>query len=680
MSKKLCARLTGTVARKSADNFYNEFLLTNTHMCEYHFKELKEIYNYAPMDDWPKKLQTDDSGKEIDTLFSLVCFRKPVSSTGQPQKLSKRFQNAYNKACELFHNTFDNDVDKNCIDVAMCHFPTMAIFMAQKTDVKKKKNQRKSVLDVAKPDLQLHCLAAVNYFMDGHHTQVLWLATTMEEPPEDSIHVVWQGCGMATYLLCLLVKQHTGINGSMENSILSLQASSDRHHANSQFYLKVGFICHKGLEDNGLSQTSKGFQAAVEKFPEIWVKHDAQLMPFFQLYQGRLKFNAKKNLSLNNSATDWKNYVYARFPCSHMSMMKIEGYFNPYPTFQCLSGNPLPLTDRPLLSTRSVSKMSGMINGEIRQKLDTRSWLVTGEIEFILSLLLRRHSRNRSMHILGPHICNVVGDVYGCFGHIWDKTATEEQVQFYNLHLRRMYEYIDTRLDILEHKFLVFICNINVTHWVAVVVVNPFLVSDGFIHEQEDKGVTIPEDEDFVGWCVLNSNNRAKEKETNGFQGTVFTKNRPSFGVRLFLNICASYLKARNKNQGNPTWDKVTYEEPFGQYDNPDGCQNFPRFDYDFPTIIRQSNGFDCGLASVANCMAFLKHSLPIKFRKEYMCGYKTDSDEAKKEHFLLNEKHYSLKPFWDNLFENIRKKYAKKIMQSPRCLGLHATRVHCYC
>ena len=32
VSKKLCACLTGTVARKSADNFYNEFLLTHTHV------------------------------------------------------------------------------------------------------------------------------------------------------------------------------------------------------------------------------------------------------------------------------------------------------------------------------------------------------------------------------------------------------------------------------------------------------------------------------------------------------------------------------------------------------------------------------------------------------------------------------------------------------------------------
>ena len=56
---------------------------------------------------------------------------------------------------------------------------------------------------------ELHCLAAVNYFREGQHTQVLWIATTMEKPPEDSIHVVWQGHGLAAYLLCMLVKQHT---------------------------------------------------------------------------------------------------------------------------------------------------------------------------------------------------------------------------------------------------------------------------------------------------------------------------------------------------------------------------------------------------------------------------------------------------------------------------------------
>jgi hypothetical protein len=33
LSEKLCARLTGTIAKKSADNFYKDFLLHNNSIC-----------------------------------------------------------------------------------------------------------------------------------------------------------------------------------------------------------------------------------------------------------------------------------------------------------------------------------------------------------------------------------------------------------------------------------------------------------------------------------------------------------------------------------------------------------------------------------------------------------------------------------------------------------------------
>ena len=44
---------------------------------------------------------------------------------------------------------------------------------------------------------------------------------------------------------------------------------------------------------------------------------------------------------------------------------------------------------------------------------------------------------------------------------------------------------------------------------------------------------------------VFNSNGRSKEREQDGFQGTIYTKNDASYGVWLFLNICASYLPKR---------------------------------------------------------------------------------------------------------------------------------------
>ena len=43
--ERLCACLMGKVASKSADEFYNEFTLTDTHYSEYHFKEMKEIFH-----------------------------------------------------------------------------------------------------------------------------------------------------------------------------------------------------------------------------------------------------------------------------------------------------------------------------------------------------------------------------------------------------------------------------------------------------------------------------------------------------------------------------------------------------------------------------------------------------------------------------------------------------------
>jgi hypothetical protein len=517
LSEKLCARLTGTIAKKSADNFYKDFLLHNNSICEYHFNEMKQIVSFPAMDEWRKTLVTGENTKEqSDILLSLVCFQK--ADVPSPQRLpTKRLVTAHDKACHLFHTTFHSEADNKCIDVAMSNFPTMAIFMAREADVKKRKNQRKSVLDVRDTDKQLHCLAAVNYFREGQHTQVLWLATTMEEPPEDSIHVMWQGRGLATYLLCLLVKQHTGIEADMKNSILSLQASNERDNdAVVRFYLKVGFICHKGLPDNGLSRTSKGFQDAVKKFPAIWVHAKEQHMSFFCLCQGRLKLLLLKNLPQvdDHSTKTWKDYQYARFPWQHPSLRRIEQYFDNRPIFQCLSGDPLPLTDRPFIATRSPSKIAGTIEGEQRTGMNDHSWLRTDEIQFICALLLRNHESNRLFHVLGPTITHQISILYKSFQRAKEGTQTEKEKREYENNMDVILKYIDSRLDILQHKFLVFLCNVRHMHWLSVVVVNPFLVLEQEEQQQKENQDTLLEVTDCVGgWCVLNSIQHNKEKE-----------------------------------------------------------------------------------------------------------------------------------------------------------------------
>jgi hypothetical protein len=64
---------------------------------------------------------------------------------------------------------------------------------------------------------------------------------------------MWRKCGLATYLLSIFVKQHTQIrDGSLEESIILMQASIDRQNPVRRFYLNLGLSCYD-LPDNGLS-------------------------------------------------------------------------------------------------------------------------------------------------------------------------------------------------------------------------------------------------------------------------------------------------------------------------------------------------------------------------------------------------------------------------------------------
>ena len=69
----------------------------------------------------------------------------------------------------------------------------------------------------------------------------------------------------------------------------------------------------------------------------------------------------------------------------------------------------------------------------------------------------------------------------------------------------------------------------------------------------------------------------ALEREQNGLQGTRHTRNNPAYGVHLFLNVCASYLKHKKENKGDGSQQhKFHYEEPFGDYKEVFGTEEFP--------------------------------------------------------------------------------------------------------
>ena len=518
-------------------------------------------------------------------------------------------------------------------------------------ETKLRKSQFKSIFDLNGSSL-LQCLAVVVYFREETHTQVLWLSTTLEAPPKDSSHVIWRKMGLATYLLCMLVKQHTGIgDGTMDRSCLSVQVSMDDKEEAGNFYIKLGFL-RVNESFNGLSKTSTGFQEAVKTSPKVWVPARTQpTMSLFQLKHGRLFLSLIPiDLTLSDSGspyhTHWKLYPYSQFPWKFESMMKIEASLRTRPILKFLSGEALPRTDRPLSVFKSVSRMSGLILGGSRVSFNSSAWLSCQDIQFLFALLLRNPmAKSGFVHVIGPSITQHISMLKGCIDTVVSKNATVKEQDVYDSNLASLQQYIESRLDILQHKFLVFVFNVNNDHWVSVVVINTKLVFARYLNEGNELSNThvFVDQEEIAGWCVLDSMHGVSDR--NGFKGSFDTTIKEPYGFRLFLNICASIIKDMDQKKGPGGTSEFAYVEPFGSYKECNGTEGFPRLDYKCPSIIQQSTLYDCGLAAVANSMAFVKQLQHVKFSRSTMQRVQSNGVS-----FVLKEQIFSLKPFWEKL------------------------------
>jgi hypothetical protein len=135
-------------------------------------------------------------------------------------------------------------------------------------------------------------------------------------------------------------------------------------------------------------------------------------MSFFQLHRGRLILPERNKVDLTpdtDSDSDkeptWKGHFYASFPWQFPSMKRIEGFLDSRPILKGLSGDPLAITDRPLCTKKSMSRISGQINGQCRTKMNSTSWLSTDEVQFLFAFLLRNQDNTSGVfHVLGPMI------------------------------------------------------------------------------------------------------------------------------------------------------------------------------------------------------------------------------------------------------------------------------------
>jgi hypothetical protein len=150
--------------------------------------------------------------------------------------------------------------------------------------------------------------------------------------------------------------------------------------------------------------------------------------------------------------------------------------------------------------------MSGLIVGDRQVKMTSSSWLSTDEIQFLFAFLMCNIDGNTGfLHVLSSSITKNIHDVHDLMPVMMEKKeeAPQDVQQTYQTNLDAIFKYIESRLDILEHKFLIFLWNTNTNQWVLVVVINPCLV----VEVNKKTGAAYNSDlcndnEIMSGWCV----------------------------------------------------------------------------------------------------------------------------------------------------------------------------------
>jgi hypothetical protein len=171
---------------------FRKSLTSSTLPTEFHFKDMLEIFHLPGMNQWPNTTKETTP----DLQFFLICFFPPgVPAPSQPSLNEKRIAIAHSLASDMFHSCIESKEDHKGINAAMAIFLALAILMSVVVEQGKKKKaskktKLKSILN-AEDSTTIKCLAAVNYFQQHMHTQVLWLASTLKEPPTESVHCMW---------------------------------------------------------------------------------------------------------------------------------------------------------------------------------------------------------------------------------------------------------------------------------------------------------------------------------------------------------------------------------------------------------------------------------------------------------------------------------------------------------
>jgi Ulp1 protease family, C-terminal catalytic domain len=256
-----------------------------------------------------------------------------------------------------------------------------------------------------------------------------------------------------------------------------------------------------------------------------------------------------------------------------------------------------------------MSTLYGYIENDYWQKKVSLPghWLNEMELK-LLSAFFLRNTEHKSVHVISPDLTVHMKTFFEVSQRIAKKEKQEKDEKKYKFYIQYFAQYVDTVRDLFEHKFLIFLYNPSHMHWMAIVVVIPSLLYNSFLKKKTENTC---QTDNFCGFSVFDSMAMSEddrpEAKAKGLIPTSNSKYRAEYGMHLFLNCCASYLYSRDKEETSEGKELTfSFEQPFGLWNSSDGTKEFPCFDYDFPSILCQHDGFNCGFACIANAFLHL--------------------------------------------------------------------------
>ena len=278
-----------------------------------------------------------------------------------------------------------------------------------------------------------------------------------DKPFQDNINYMWHCNGLATYLLCMLINQHTGARPTMDDSLLCLQVNVQEAII-GRYYKCLGFSHVIAIDsDNGLSHTSEELQSFVAMNTEFW---DSTSLHLFLLHCGKILLQNKATIDLtltDMESNSSKDKTFVEFPWPALIMKKIESCIWSQLLLSHLSLSPLEETNHPYHYLIDNSTMKGSINESVWQSQAYNHWLSMAEIQLLFAVMMHNTTENKFVHFFSPSTTLKMKETYELYVKVKCDPKDEWQNKL-KKNLQYLHGYIECMGDLFEHKFLVFVC------------------------------------------------------------------------------------------------------------------------------------------------------------------------------------------------------------------------------